>query len=102
MTPEMRLELEGIRKTLGFALSRVDELLAVPDTAARGRTPASIVAVLEGTGRWMSPREVFDVLTCAGREVSEDAVYQGLLRLAKQGKIERGARGKYMAKGTKR
>jgi hypothetical protein len=29
-------------------------------------------------------------------------MYQGLLRLAKQGKIERGARGKYMAKGTKR
>lgn len=50
----------------------------------------------------MSPREVFDALTCAGREVSEDAVYQGLLRLAKQGKVERMAKGKYSAKGAKR
>jgi predicted kinase len=33
---------------------------------------------------------------------ASNAMYQGLLRLAKQGKIERGARGKYMAKGTKR
>jgi hypothetical protein len=94
----LRSELEGLRKTIGFALARLDEVLAVPDGAIQGKTPAAIVKVLESTGRAMSPREVFDALTCAGREVSEDAVYQGLLRLAKQGKVERMAKGKYMAK----
>lgn len=102
MTPVLRSELEGLRKVLGFALHRVNEILAVPDDTARGRTPAAIVTVLESTGHAMSPREVFDALTCAGREVSEDAVYQGLNRLAKAGKIERMAKGEYMAKGAKR
>jgi hypothetical protein len=102
MTPALRSELEGLRKTMRLALARLDEILAVPDAAERGRTPAAIVTVLESTGHAMSPREVFDALTCAGREVSEDAVYQGLLRLAKHGKIERMAKGKYMAKGAKR
>lgn len=102
MTPALRSELEGLRRTMGLALARLDEILAVPDAAERGRTPAAIVTVLESTGHAMSPREVFDALTCAGREVSEDAVYQGLLRLAKQGKIERMAKGRYMARRTKR
>lgn len=101
MTPAMRSELEGLRRTMGLALARLDEILAVPDGAIQGKTPAAIVKVLESTGRAMTPREVFDALTCAGREVSEDAVYQGLKRLADAGKIERMAKGKYSAKGTK-
>jgi Fe2+ or Zn2+ uptake regulation protein len=87
---------------MGVVLARLDEILAVPDGAIQGKTPAAIVKVLESTGRAMSPREVFDALTCARREVSEAAVYQGLKRLADAGKVERMAKGKYMAKGAER
>jgi DNA-binding transcriptional ArsR family regulator len=101
MTPALRSELEGLRKTMSLALARLDEILAVPDAAERGRTPAAIVTVLESMGRAMSSREVFDALTCAGREVNEAAVYQTLKRLADAGKVERMANGKYKAKGAK-
>jgi hypothetical protein len=60
MTPALRSELEGLRKAIGFALARIDEILAVPNDVAKGRTPAAIVTVLERTGREMSPREVFE------------------------------------------
>lgn len=100
MTPALRSELEGLRKTIGFALARIDEILAVPDDVAKGRTPAVIVTVLERTGREMSPREVFEALTCAGREVTEDAVYQACKRLADAGTIERPKSGRYKAKGA--
>ncbi len=102
MTPALRSELEGLRKTIGFALARVDEILAVPDVATQGKAPAAVLLALESTGRPMTPREVFDALTCAGREVNEAAVYQALKRLADAGKIERMAKGKYSAKGAKR
>lgn len=100
MTPALRSELEGLRKTIGFALARIDEILAVPDDVAKGRTPAAIVTVLERAGREMSPREVFEALTCAGREVTEDAVYQACKRLADAGTIERPKTGRYKAKGA--
>lgn len=44
MTPALRSELEGLRKTIGFALARVDEILAVPDVATQGKAPAAIVS----------------------------------------------------------
>jgi Fe2+ or Zn2+ uptake regulation protein len=87
---------------MALSLARVDEILAVPDATAQGKTPAAIVKVLESVGRAMSPREVFDALTCAGREVNEAAVQQALKRLADAGRVERMAKGRYMAKGTGR
>lgn len=83
------------------ALERIDEQLAqLGGTPLPKRTPAAMVAILEEGRDAMSPGQVATRLRKHGRDVSDDAVYAGLSRLARADTIERVAAGKYRAKTT--
>lgn len=89
--------LRELRAQAAALVSRLDALLDGTDEDAvlrRGRTPAAIVAVVARKGS-AGPSEIAEELRCAGREVSDDAVAQGCLRLARAGKLRKTGRGVY-------
>lgn len=98
MTPTLRSKMEGLRDVLGTALARLDEVLGTPDETTTLKTPAAIVAVLQRSGRVMSPSDIHGLLVAAGRDVAVAAVLQACKRLADAGKIERLGWGTYRAK----
>lgn len=88
--------LRDLRRLAATLLARVDEAIgeaervaSLPvDELARGRTNPAIVAVLSTFGP-MKPGDVAEHLRRAGRDVTDDAVYQACHRMAIAGTLRR-------------
>ena len=68
------------------AIARLDARLAgLSPVPLPSRTPAAVVAVLRAAGRPMRRAEIGEALADQGRRVGDDALYQCLARLAREG-----------------
>lgn len=89
--------LHDLRRLAATLLARVDAAIAEHEAAAalraqpslaNGRTNPAIVMVLSTLGP-MKPGDVAERLRQAGRDVTDDAVYQACHRMAVAGTLQR-------------